>query len=72
WVPDSLDFDRQIIVDNYPQGPSDFFANLQRIDTVQAPYARETSYLHYRSEPTTDVRAVWTKHVQERKAEVLE
>lgn len=71
WVPRHISFDRQIIVDDTPQGASDYFENVVLIDSTATPFARETSYIYYRTAPKVDVEAAWTRIVGERRSEGL-
>lgn len=68
WVPEKAVFDRQLIVADSPEGSSDYFANVELIDSTHIPFARETSYLYYRTNPKEDVEAVWERLVRERRA----
>jgi hypothetical protein len=69
WTPDSLNFDRQIMIDDVLQTQSLFFASMQLVDSVQTPYAREKGYIYYRSNPQIDVQRKWREIVAERKRE---
>jgi hypothetical protein len=67
WAPDSVDFDRQIMIDDVLQTHSQWFESMQLVDSIQNPYAREKGYIYYRSNPKVDVKREWTKVVTERK-----
>ncbi len=71
WVPRELKFDRQIIVSDWLRAPSELYRNSILVDSIQAPYAREMSYIHYYSDPLRDLSPVWTTIVDERKGEQL-
>ncbi|TXF88237.1 glycosyltransferase family 39 protein [Neolewinella aurantiaca] len=71
WVPEQVEFDRQIILDDSPQGPSDYFSVVSLIDSTHTPYARETGFIYYRKQPKTDVSQAWTDIVRARRAAQL-
>ena len=71
WVPEKITFDRQIVVHDWPQGPSDYFENVILVDSTATPFAREVSYIYYRNTPKKDVESAWTQIVQERRLEGL-
>ena len=72
WVPEHIEFDRQIILDDYPQGPSDYFSVVSLVDSTHTLYARETGFIYYREQPKADVVRAWADIVRERKAALLE
>ncbi|WP_273445391.1 glycosyltransferase family 39 protein [Neolewinella agarilytica] len=66
WVPREMTFDRQISVEDYPQPASEFF---QRTDTLlvqHSPFARETHYFYYYTEPSSDPAAAWREEIKGR------
>ncbi len=67
WAPDSLKFDRQIMIDDVIQISSGWFENMEMVDRVQNPYAREPGYIYYRSNPKIDLASKWTELVKENK-----
>lgn len=69
WAPDSIRFDRQIMIDDVRNLESQWFGSVVLMDSVQNPYARDPGYIYYRSEPKRDVEAVWKELVRERKKE---
>lgn len=71
WIPRELKFDRQIIVSDWLRPPLELYRNSILVDSIQAPYAREMTYIHYYSDPIRDLAPVWTKIVDERKGERL-
>jgi hypothetical protein len=71
WVPEHVEFDRQIILDDSPQGPSDYFSVVSLVDSTHTPYARETGYIYYREQPKVDVVQAWKEIVRERKTALL-
>ncbi len=69
WIPDSIDFDRQIMVDDRLHEQSNWFSNMRLVDQIQNPNAREKGYIYYRTDPKIDVKKEWTEVVSERKRE---
>lgn len=69
WMPDSVNFDNQIMIDDVSQTSSTWFNNMELVDQVQNPYAREPGYIYYRSNPKIDVKKRWLELVKERKEE---
>ena len=63
WAPDSVDFDRQIMIDDVFHTESKYFENMQLVDSIQNPYAREPGYIYYRTNPKVDVKRGWTELV---------
>ena len=71
WVPDTLVFDRQILVDDTWLTESSFFNNMVFTDSIENPYAREKGYIYFRSEPKGDIISAGAKLVHDRKADML-
>ena len=69
WAPEDIQFSNQIMIDDRIQSGSEWFENMVLVDSIEDPYAREKGYIYYRSDPKTDVSAVWKNFVRERKAE---
>ena len=69
WIPDSIDFDRQIMIDDRLHQQSNWFHSMQLVDQIQNPNAREKGYIYYRTDPKIDVKKEWAKLVAERKKE---
>ncbi|MEM9260592.1 MAG: hypothetical protein AAGA62_13155, partial [Bacteroidota bacterium] len=67
WAPDELDFDRQIAVEDYPQDPSEFFLSTEKVGELRTPYARDTHYIYYYTEPSSDPKAAWREEIAGRK-----
>jgi len=67
WIPDSVDFDRQIMIDDRLHEQSNWFHSMQLVDQIQNPNAREKGYIYYRTDPKIDVKKEWTEVVSERK-----
>jgi hypothetical protein len=67
WAPDSVQFDRMIMVDDVYHSRLPQFASMALIDSIQNPYAREPGYIYYLTKPHMNVGREWTKLVVERK-----
>ncbi len=67
WIPDSVAFDRQIMIDDVYQTQSNWFESMVLVDRIQNPYAREPGYIYYRTNPMIDVIRAWTEQVTDRK-----
>lgn len=67
WAPDELDFDRQIAVEDYPQGPSEFFLKTEKVGEIDSPHARDTHYIYYYTDPSSDPQAAWREEITGRK-----
>jgi len=72
WVPDSIEFDRQILVDDVLSLESQYFNQVQLIDSIRDPYAREKGYIYYRTDPKVDVQVAWAELVRRQRKEKLE
>ena len=68
WAPDSVDFNRQIMIDDVLQTQSSRFKNMQFVDSIQHLYAREPGYIYYLTEPKVDVKHEWSESVARRKS----
>ncbi len=67
WAPDSIDFDRQILVDDIYNTQSSWFENMVLVDQIQNPNARDPGYIYYRTDPKIDVKQQWIDEVKENK-----
>ncbi len=67
WLPEQLDFDRQIQIDDNPQTSSSYFESVELIDSIANPYARDPGLIYYKTGPKVDVAPTWTKLVQDQK-----
>ena len=68
WAPDSVDFDRQILVDDVFHTQSSWFENMDLVDQIQNPNARDPGYIYYRTDPKIDVKQQWIDEVKENKS----
>ncbi len=56
WVPEDLDFEIQIQVDDNRQTASSYFESVVLIDSIENPYARDPGYIYLKSQPKMDLR----------------
>lgn len=68
WAPDSIAFNRQILIDDRLNLESPYFGSVVLVDSVQDPHARDPGYILYRTQPKVDVEEVWRRLVKEEKA----
>lgn len=69
WVPDDLEIEWQIQVeDSYLDG-SDWFHSVVLLDSIDNKYARDPGYIYLKSQPKTDLRPVWKALAAEQKRE---
>lgn len=69
WLPEDIDFDRQIQIDDNPQTTSRYFESVVLIDSIANPYARDPGLIYYKTGPKIDVQSAWRALVRERKRE---
>lgn len=69
WAPDSLYFDRLLLVDDVRQDYSEWFAHSELIDSIRHPLARDPGYIYYRHTPRVDVAAAYRALMRERRAQ---
>lgn len=69
WNPDTISFDRMLLVDDRFSLESDWFENVVLIDSIENPYARDPGYIFYRTQPKVDVEEVYRELVEETKKE---
>jgi hypothetical protein len=55
------------MIDDVRQTQSRWFGDVQMVDQIQDPHAREPGYIYYRTNPTVDMSATWSKLVADRK-----
>ncbi len=68
WAPDSIDFDRQILVDDVFNTESSWFENMVLVDQIQNLNARDPGYIYYRTDPKIDVKQQWIDEIEETKS----
>jgi hypothetical protein len=72
WVPEeAAPFDRQIAIEDYPWGPSEFFERTKEVTVQQSPFARETHHIYYLTGPTGDTQEAWKAVLHEQRRERL-
>ena len=67
WVPEDLDFEIVIQVDDVKQDDSSYFESVILMDSIENEYARDPGYIYLKSEPKEDLRPIWRELVRERK-----
>ncbi|MEL6863922.1 MAG: glycosyltransferase family 39 protein [Bacteroidota bacterium] len=68
WAPEQVSFDNQIMVDDQFYTTSSWFDQIQLVDSISHPYAREKGYIYYRSEPKVDIQITWTEVLEQVRA----
>lgn len=68
WAPDSINFNSQILVDDVFHTESSWFDNMELVDQIQNPNARDPGYIYYRTNPKIDVKKRWSEEVKENKS----
>lgn len=71
WTESDVVFDRQIAIEDSPQGRSEHFDQMELIDDTHWPYAREVNYIYYLTEPSHDVQKAWKEILQGEKKQRL-
>lgn len=69
WVPNEVDIEIQIQVEDSKMGPSGFYHSSILVDSISHPFARDPGYIYLNSEPTQDLRPIWKQLVLEEKKE---
>ena len=69
WAPDEVDFNNQIMLDDRFSLESTWFKNVELVDSMENPFARDPGYIYYRDEPMVDVNEAWRNYVKEEKEE---
>jgi hypothetical protein len=69
WLPDSLRFNRQILIDDARNMTSPYFNSVVLTDSVENPNARDPGYILYRTQPKVDLEGAWQQLVREEKAQ---
>lgn len=68
WAPDSIHFDRQIMVDDVRSTTSQWFDTMELVDSIENKFARDPGYIYFRESPKIDVDSAWTVIAREQKA----
>ena len=69
WAPEDIQFNNQILIIDERQNGSDWFGNMELVDSIENPFARDKGYIYYRSNPKGDIQAAWKAYIRERKDE---
>ena len=69
WVPEDLDFEIQIQVDDNKQFSSSSFESVVLMDSIENPYARDPGYIYLKSRPKMHLQPVWKELVLQRRHE---
>ena len=67
WAKDEADFDAQIMVDDRWSSESEYWLNIELIDSTDNPYARDRGYIFYRTDPKVNIPDTWRSLVKEAK-----
>jgi hypothetical protein len=67
WMPDSVDFDYQILVDDSYYLESSWFSTHTLIDSIQNPYARDVGCVYWRENPRMDMDSLWRTMLKEKR-----
>lgn len=70
WLPDTLDIDCQIQVEDNLQGVSRYFYDRVLIDSISSPYARDPGYIYYNKNPRGNIEKQWIDLVGQMKKEI--
>jgi len=68
WIPREVDFDCMLLATDVRLDESDWFEEVQLLDSIDNPYARDPGYIYLRRQPKTDLREVWREWVAAEKA----
>ena len=71
WADPDTQFDRQIMVDDVLNLESSWFSQMELVDSIANPDAREPGYIYWRQTPKIDVVAAWREAVLERRGEQM-
>ncbi len=67
WLPNEIDFQHMIIVEEQPHHTSTWFHHTEVVDSIRNPNARDRGIIHYRNNPKIDLQIEWKEFVQEAK-----
>ncbi len=70
WLPDTLEFDRQIQVEDNLQGVSRYFHDRMLLDSIGSPFARDPGYIYYNTNPKGNLKEQWTALVTQMKIDI--
>ena len=69
WLPNELDFDCMILIEEEPSHSSTWFHSTNLVDSIRNPNARDKGYIHFRENPKLDLKTEWREAVKEVKGE---
>lgn len=69
WVPEDLEFEHQIQLDDRWQASSDYYHEVRFIDSIDHRLARDPGYLFFKTGAKEDLGPVWREIVIEQKTE---
>lgn len=67
WNEENVTFDNQILIDDTRQTSSSWFRNMELVDSIENPLARDPGLIYYRTDPKIDLQKTWTEEVRTRK-----
>lgn len=67
WLPNELEFETMIIVEEVPHHESTWFVHTEVVDSIRDENARDRGIIHFRKNPRGDLRSTWTSAVKEAK-----
>lgn len=65
WMPDSVDFDYQILVDDSYYEESSWYFTHTLIDSIRNPYARDPGCIYWRENPKVNMDSLWRTLLKE-------
>lgn len=71
WADPNTQFDKQIMVDDVFNLESSWFSQMELVDSIANPNARDPGYIYWRQAPKIDVEKAWRELVLERRGEQL-
>jgi len=69
WVPDTLDIEYQIQVEDAKLEASPYFESTMLMDSIENPYARDKGYIYLKANTKGDLSEIWKSIVAEERAE---
>ncbi|MEL6973563.1 MAG: glycosyltransferase family 39 protein [Bacteroidota bacterium] len=69
WVPEDLEFEYQIQLDDRWQADSPYFDEVQFVDSIAHPLARDPGFIFFKTGAKEDLSPVWKEIVIEQKKE---
>ena len=69
WADPNTKFDKQIMVDDVLNLESSWFSQMELVDSIANPNARDPGYIYWRQAPKIDVEKAWRELVLETRGE---